>query len=161
VSGRDSGMQLADGKDMPDEPVSRIRSNIPKGLAGTVLLADDDRSLRSLLAAVLRQEGYDVIGVGTGIEVLNHVEGSLRHPAAYPRVDVLVTDIHMPGLSGLDAMASLAAARCLPRTIVMTGAGSWEERDRAVALGAVAVLCKPFAMDTLRAAVSNQFGRVA
>ena len=127
----------------------------------TILLADDDVAVRSLLAAVLRREDYDVIEVGSGLEVVIHVEGSLRHPTLVPRADILIPDIHMPGLSGLDAMASLAAARCLPKTIVMIGAGDGEERDRALALGAVSVLRKPFSMDELRAAVAHEFGRVA
>ncbi len=146
---------------MPNEREPRIRSGVRASGARTILLADDDPSLRSLLAAFLRHDGYEVIEVGSGSEILNHVEGSLRHPAVYPHVNILVTDIHMPGLSGLDAMASLATAQCLPRTIVMTGAGNWEERDRALALGAVLVLSKPFAIDELRAAVSQQFSKVA
>jgi CheY-like chemotaxis protein len=147
---------------MPNGWESRTQSGVLAiGSIRTVLLADDDVSLRSLLAAVLRCEGYEVIEVGSGIEVLNHFEGSLRHPTAYPQVDLLLTDIHMPGLSGLDAMASLAAAQCLPRTIVMTGAGNWEERDRALALGAALVLGKPFSMDELRAVVAHTLAKVA
>jgi CheY-like chemotaxis protein len=127
----------------------------------TILLAEDDAALRCLLASVLRDQGYEVIEARNGAELLDYVAFTLNHPAACPRADLLITDNHMPGLSGLDVMASLRHARCLPKTIVMTAFASPEVREQALELGVLAVLDKPFDVDELLRLVSGRFQKVA
>jgi CheY-like chemotaxis protein len=125
----------------------------------TILLAEDDAAFRSLLADFLRDDGYEVVEARNGGELLDYITFSLSHPAVCARADLLITDLHMPSVDGLDAMASLRHARCLPKTIVMTGIGSLEEREQARALGAVVVLEKPFSLDDLHDSVADCFKR--
>ena len=72
-----------------------------------------------------------------------------------PNADLVITDICMPGLSGLEAVAALEHADCLPPFIVMTAFGNSERAEDAKALGASAVLEKPFSMDRLRREVGR------
>jgi CheY-like chemotaxis protein len=127
----------------------------------TILLAEDDTAFRKLLAAVLRDDGYEVIEARTGGEVVDHVSGSLLEPGLCDRVDLVITDVRMPGLSGLDMMDTLRHTRCLPKTIVITAFGDQQLHARAKRLGAVAVLDKPFDLDELRRTVASRLRRVA
>src|SRR5204863_8550332 len=79
----------------------------------TVLLADDHAIVTEGLSALLTGHDLDVVGtVGDGHEL---IEAALRL-----RPDVMVTDLSMPGLSGLDALARLNAERRESRVIVLT-----------------------------------------
>jgi two-component system response regulator (stage 0 sporulation protein F) len=127
----------------------------------TILLAEDDSAFRALLAGVLRDDGYEVIEARNGGEVVDYVSFSLLQPGLCERADLVITDINMPGLSGLDVMATLEHTRCLPKTIVITAFGSAEVHERAKALGALAVLDKPFDLDELRQEVARRIRKVA
>jgi DNA-binding response OmpR family regulator len=134
----------------PSQPAPS-RSRQPR-----ILLAEDDRDLRELLASVLREDGYDVFTVCSGSELLEYIETSLLHSRLRPRPHLLITDVRMPGLSGLDVVSILAQSECLPRTIVITAFASEETRLTALKSGAAAVFDKPFDIDELRREVARQ-----
>ncbi len=110
-----------------------------------VLLVEDDDDNRELMAEVLAGVGFEVVTAASGIEGLR----SLSERS----VDVIVTDVGMPGMGGLELAA--AAKRVAPSVpiIVVTG---WAERDDiSTAREIDAVLVKPVDPDTLAQAVSD------
>jgi len=112
-----------------------------------VLVAEDDPDMRRLVATLLRMAGHRVVEASDGTEVLSHI-GSAP-------IDVIVSDINMPGLSGLDLIAALREARRRTPVVLITAFGTDEMRTIAADLGAVAVLDKPFAPEDLRTAVAG------
>ena len=117
-----------------------------------LLLGEDDPSLRQLLSSALGADGYEVIPASDGLELLANIESTLN--VRHERADgfLVVADVHMPGLTGLDVLAILRCARRATPVILITGFGDAETHAEAVELGASAVLDKPFDLDTLRSA---------
>ncbi len=105
----------------------------------TVLLADDEETLRKNLAQVLREEGFDVITCSDGAEALR----ALKNGA----VDVLITDLRMPGVSGMELIDH--AARLSPEAIILviTAFGEVETAVEAMKKGAKEYICKPLIFD--------------
>ncbi|HEY7566746.1 MAG TPA: response regulator, partial [Gemmatimonadaceae bacterium] len=83
-----------------------------------VLIVEDDRQTRALLATVLSDSGYDTSDVDSG-------EAALDALATAP-ADVILLDLHMPGMTGLETLARLKARQIASRAIVMTGDASME-----------------------------------
>lgn len=113
-----------------------------------VLVVDDEPSIREMLKIVLRRDGCDVQVAEDGRQALE----ALR---AGP-VDLLLSDIRMPDMSGVDV---LRTAKALNRDVValmMTAYASTETAVEAMRLGAVDYLTKPFNMDELRIKVRQQ-----
>jgi FixJ family two-component response regulator len=104
-----------------------------------IAVIDDDEPFRTALVESLCSLGFSVRGFGSSEDFI----------AAEHSCDCIVTDIHMPGMSGLDLKQLLVARGCLTPVIMITArAESWLE-DRAASIGAVGVLRKPFKSDTL------------
>ena len=123
--------------------------------SGTILVVDDDQAFRRLVCRVLEHDGHRVMEASNGAELLDKLAdpfGRSEHP--FP--DLVITDICMPGLSGLEALAALEHADCLPRFIVVTAHGNDERKEQARALGAAAVFDKPVSIDVLRREVVRQ-----
>lgn len=113
----------------------------------TILLADDDAEMRSLLSLALMQEGYNVIECKDGQELSLCIrESTYRNTEC---VDVVVSDIRMPGLSGLAVLKVHGPGPRCPPIILMTAFGDHELRQQAIAMGAAGFLEKPFALDQL------------
>ncbi|MBI5489591.1 MAG: response regulator [Deltaproteobacteria bacterium] len=118
-----------------------------------VLVADDDDEMRRTLAAALRRDGYVVTEASDGDDVVDHVRLSNLCVESGPPLDAVVSDIRMPGPSGLGVlMAVRAVAPALP-VVLITAFGDAELHAEARARGADAVLDKPFDLDELRAAL--------
>ena len=117
-----------------------------------VLVAEDDADMRRLVATVLRMAGHKVVEAKDGMEVLDRLESTIwsERPDLF---DVIVSDIQMPGLSGLDVLASLRCAYWNTPVVLITAFGDDETRAEALDLGAAAVLDKPLDPTSLRAAV--------
>ena len=113
-----------------------------------VLVAEDDHEMRRLVADAIRRDGYDVEELADGGRLLVRVA---RDGAG---IALVVTDVRMPVCSGLDVVRGLREANRTVPVIVMTAFGDDEMRERAAALGAL-LFDKPFAMDSLRAAVRS------
>ncbi|MDI1443891.1 sigma-54 dependent transcriptional regulator [Polyangium sp. 6x1] len=111
---------------------------------GRVLLVEDEPDQAAILEAVLRHEGLDVLVASSGEQAL---EIQHRTPA-----DVLVTDLNLPGMTGMDLMRrltpptedeTLKAATPAPAVVVVTGSGSVSSAVDALKLGAADYLQKP------------------
>jgi two-component system response regulator PilR (NtrC family) len=116
--------------------------------APRILVVDDERSIRELLAIVLRREGYDVLLAENGKNAIATLE---REP-----VDILISDIKMPDLSGVDV---LRAAKRIDQDILgimITAFASTETAVEAMRLGACDYLSKPFDVDLLRMKVREK-----
>jgi CheY-like chemotaxis protein len=118
-----------------------------------ILIAEDDREMRHLLASVLSRDGCQVVEAQDGRELLSHI-GSLllRSPDAIA-LDLIVSDVRMPGRSGLEVLAGLRRADWATPFILITAFGSDEIHREARRLGVAAVFDKPFELDELRASV--------
>jgi CheY-like chemotaxis protein len=114
-----------------------------------ILLADDDRAMRLVVADVLRKRGHLVEDASDGRELLVLLTGDAPHP-----YDLIISDIRMPGFTGLQVLEALRASERRTPVILMTAFGDDETRARAEALGAV-LLEKPFSMEQLRAWVER------
>ena len=117
-----------------------------------VLLAEDDIHTRHLLAWALRTAGYDVVEAGDGIEVLDEMDARIRKNCARP-FGVIILDVNMPFLTGLDLLAALRSAQWTTPVILITAFGDEAIRTEARELGAFAILEKPLELDELRTAV--------
>ena len=114
----------------------------PRG-SETILLVEDEGTLRELIRECLESSGYTVLEAGHGAEALKLCE---RHPGP---IHLLMTDVVMPGISGRELAAQVGAARPAIRTIYMSG-----YTDDAVVLHGVlsegmAFLQKPFTEEAL------------
>lgn len=87
----------------------------------TILLADDDDQVRTMLQRILVQEGYEVIEARDGVEALD-----LYDPAS---IDVVVTDIVMPEKEGLETIREIRKMNPAARIIAISGGGRIKPED--------------------------------
>ena len=106
-----------------------------------VLVIDDDPGVRESMARMLRQAGYAVQVADSGEQGLVQARGG--------GFDVIISDMRMPGLSGLDVLRTLREARVDASFIVMTGFGTVDSAVEAMKLGALDFVQKPFFRDEL------------
>jgi two-component system response regulator FlrC len=104
--------------------------------ARRILVVDDEPGMRAGLAEVLGRGGFEVELAGTGEEALER----LRRAA----IDLLVTDVRLPGLSGLELLRLLRDGGNETPAIVITAHGTIEDAVAAMKLGALDFLTKPF-----------------
>jgi CheY-like chemotaxis protein len=114
-----------------------------------VLIADDEDSMRSLVARAIAMDGHDTVTAQDGAEALDILT---REAGAF---DLLLTDIQMPIMDGI-ALA-LSAARDFPRLTILLMTGFADQRERASNLNAIAhdVVTKPFSVADIRTAVAD------
>jgi len=113
----------------------------------TVLVADDDGQVRDLLRALLSGAGYAVEEAMNGQEA---VEKALAYD-----IDLIITDLNMPQMSGREAIETLRRATRDTFIICITGEATRKEMDAAVHAGAVKCLRKPFAPQQLLSEVER------
>jgi two-component system response regulator PilR (NtrC family) len=116
-----------------------------------ILVADDERSMRELLAIVLKREGYDVVLAEDGRSAVAALE---KQP-----VDLLVSDIKMPDMSGVEV---LRAAKAIDKDILgimITAFASTETAVEALRLGAYDYVTKPFKVEELKQRVQKALER--
>lgn len=136
-----------------------------EGYRTHVLLAEDDQDMRELLSLELRRAGYIVEEVSDGADLMERVAGTESDGGAtgepLPVPDMIISDIRMPGWSGMDVLATLRQADWSMPVILITAFGDPQTHARAERLGAVALLDKPFRADRLlelaRAVLPPQF----
>ena len=107
----------------------------------TILVADDDASIRSLLKQLLADEGFAVLEASTGVEVVEKVK------EASP--DLVVMDVRMPELDGIEALSRIKATHPKTAVLIMTAFGSSNAAIRAMELGAFDYITKPFEIDKI------------
>lgn len=123
-----------------------------------VLLADDDDEFRSLIEHALRGAGYCVTICPDGLTLADHV-GSYVLEGAKDNFDLIVSDIRMPGLSGLQVLEGMNGWSGFPPMILMTAFGDEQVHAAAERLGAAAMLDKPFELETLLTIADNLVAR--
>jgi DNA-binding response OmpR family regulator len=114
-----------------------------------ILLSEDDPELRSLLAEALRRDGHQVMEVTNGVALDDVIRELAPQGLDHPQ-DIVISDVRMPGRTGLSVLESHRGCAWCPRFIFMTGFGDDELRAEAEGLGAAGVIEKPFEMDELR-----------
>ncbi|HUR22044.1 MAG TPA: sigma-54 dependent transcriptional regulator [Vicinamibacterales bacterium] len=113
----------------------------------TILIVDDEAGVRSSLSGVLRDEGYTVETVDSGEACLEQVTR-----ASY---DLMMLDIWLPGMDGLDTLARLRERHVESQVIMISGHGSIENAVRATKLGAFDFIEKPLTLEKTVLAVRN------
>ena len=113
----------------------------------TVLVCDDERAMRALMRATLELDDYDIVEAGDGDEAIRL--------ARQFTPDVVLLDVMMPGRTGIEVLEELRADADLAAVpvVVVTASIQREDRERATAAGATAVVAKPFSPRELRAIV--------
>ena len=114
-----------------------------------ILIADDEESMRLLVARAIGMDGHETTTAADGaeaLEILTHNDGAF---------DLLLTDIKMPVMDGI-ALA-LAAARDEPKLVILLMTGYADQRERAHGLDALIhdVIAKPFSLAQIREAVND------
>lgn len=104
-----------------------------------MLVLEDDLELREVLRSLLSDEGYLVEVARSGEEAVDLARGQ--------RFDVIVADIRMPGMDGLDTVQHLRSDDPQLQSLVMTGYASEEDPIRALHIGVSSYLLKPFSLD--------------
>ena len=114
-----------------------------------ILIADDEASMRALVARAIGMDGHETVTAQDGAEAL---EILIRESGAF---DLLLTDIQMPIMDGI-ALA-LSAARDFPDLTILLMTGFADQRERASNLNAIAhdVITKPFSVADIRTAVAD------
>jgi len=114
-----------------------------------VLIADDEDSMRALVARAIAMDGHETVTAQDGAEALDILT---RENGAF---DLLLTDIQMPIMDGI-ALA-LSAARDFPDLVILLMTGFAHQRERASNLSAIAhdVITKPFSVADIRTAVAD------
>lgn len=121
-----------------------------------ILLAEDDAEMRALVSGDLRACGYSVVECADGAALLRRLDSSSHSQRL--GVDLVISDVRMPGLTGLEVLEHLRGADPFTPFIIVTAFGSRETRLAAARLGAVAVLDKPFEMKDLLYLVEDAIG---
>lgn len=140
---------------MGHAPTSYQVTETTKPTPKRLLLAEDDEAFRTLLADTLRRDGYDVIEAKHGIHLLEALEPAMFEGHVEERPDLIISDYHMPGCTGMSILAGVQSSGLDIPFIVITAFGDAETHTKARHLGAVAVFDKPFDLDDLRTAVLN------
>ena len=113
-----------------------------------ILVVDDERSMRELLAIVLKREGYEVLLAENGRTALETL--------AREAIDLLITDIKMPDMSGVEVLRAAKQADQDVLGIMITAFASTETAVEAMRLGACDYLSKPFDIDLLKMKVREK-----
>jgi two-component system C4-dicarboxylate transport response regulator DctD len=109
-----------------------------------IFLAEDDEDLRTLIAEVLRADGHQVKEARDGRELEAALDASPDHH------EMVICDLLMPGINGLQVLEDCRAHGWSSPFILMTGFADEETRRSALRLGALAVVEKPMGLEALR-----------
>ena len=117
-------------------------------MSKTVLIVDDDPTQRRLIQAVLEREGFVVAHAESGDQALERLGASLR-------ADVIILDLNMPGLPGLDTLKALRGRGVDAPVVVLTGSGGVETVVKAMQAGASDFFVKPASPERIIVSVRN------
>jgi DNA-binding response OmpR family regulator len=125
-----------------------------------VLLADDDPCTREVVAEILRDMGLEVVTSDDGGRMLVAIASQYKSGNTPEDVQLVVTDVVMPVMSGLDVLKGLRAAHWKTPVIVMTAFATDDVRDAVQKLGGV-LLVKPVDIGVLETTVRDLISRAA
>ncbi len=109
--------------------------------AKTVLVVDDEKDIRKIVSRILEKSGYKAITAGDAMEGLMQLHEN--------SVDLVITDIRMPGMNGLDLIKQVHEIQPGIPVIIITGYGTFDLAVEALARGAFFFVTKPFETSTL------------
>ena len=112
-----------------------------------ILVVDDEANLRKVLAAILRKDGYEVSVAEDGEQALAEFEKN--------GADVIITDLVMPKLGGMDILHKVRSSRSAVPVIIITAHGTVDSAVEAIKLGAFDYITKPFEHAEIRAVVAK------
>lgn len=118
-------------------------------MAKKILIVDDSESVRMIARIALREQGYEVVEAGNGVEALQQLDAE--------RVNLVISDVNMPEMDGITLLKQIKASakhRFMPIIMLTTEAGQ-DKKDEGRAAGAKAWITKPFQPNVLIAAVSK------
>jgi CheY-like chemotaxis protein len=138
---------------LPEEAPTLTSPRAVPRRSGTILLVEDNLEVRKLVQDILTGLGYFVIEAAHAEEAILAIE---THPE---RIDLMVSDIVMPGLSGFELAERLALIRPDIRVLYMSGYYDHEAVTRALLDPRVAYLHKPFGPDELASKVAEMISR--
>ena len=121
-------------------------------MAKLIMTADDSASVRQMVSFTLKQHGYDVVEAVDGKDALQKLQGQ--------KVDMLITDLNMPNLDGIDLIKgarALPACRFIP-IVMLTTESQDSKKQEGKAAGATGWIVKPFQPDQLIAVVKKVLG---
>jgi DNA-binding response OmpR family regulator len=136
-----------------------LESAVEASRAKRILLADDDLEMRAMLADVLSRDGYEVIEARHGAELQELLTAQRDKTSANPRADLILSDLRMPTMTGLDVLAWLREHDSVTPFILITAFGGEDLAAQSLTEGVAAVFDKPFDIDALRAKVAMLLGR--
>ena len=110
-----------------------------------ILVVDDDPHIRELVRVFLEREGFDVLEAADGVEALALIKEHLP--------DVVMLDLRMPGMDGLNVVAEASAAKLSSRMIILTTFENEEDVQRAMKAGARGYLLKDSAQEEILDAI--------
>jgi DNA-binding response OmpR family regulator len=116
-----------------------------------ILVIEDDEEMRALLRDVIEDEGYKTASVHNGSEAFRKL--------AKESFDLIITDVRMPGLTGLDILPGIKKLQPDTPIIVITAFGSEEVQRKALERGANAYLEKPIHFRELRTLIHDMFSQ--
>lgn len=116
-----------------------------------ILVVDDDRAVRQSLRRCLIFNGYEVNVAADGVEALERI--------VRQRPDLVVMDVMMPRMGGLETCQRLRELRCTTPVLLLTAHDGVTAREDGLAAGADDYLAKPFALDDLLGRISTLLGR--
>ncbi len=121
-------------------------------LTGRVVVVEDDRSVRSMLATVLSDEGYDVVTISSGADALT---------VDLDRAQLVILDLGLPGVGGVDVCAHLRRRGSNVPVLMLTARAQVQDRVRGLDAGADDYVTKPFALEEFLARVRALVRRTA
>lgn len=116
----------------------------------TLLVVDDEESMRYFLEKTLRREGYEVVSAKDGPEALDLAQRRA--------VDLVLADVRMPGMDGVALLRSLRAIHPHVPVVLMTAYGTVEDALGAMKQGATDYVLKPFRIEQVRETVAKALG---
>ncbi len=116
-----------------------------------VLVIDDEQIIRDLMLEILEEAGYVAVGAPTAERALELLDD--------PDFQLVVSDVIMPGLSGLELLEEVRARRPSLPVVLVTGAGTYSTLSEALARGADGLVMKPFSHAEFRDAVASALER--
>jgi two-component system, chemotaxis family, chemotaxis protein CheY len=110
----------------------------------SILVIDDSMMVRKQVGNALKTQGYAILEAVDGVDALSKLETN-------PATRLVVCDVNMPRMNGLEFLEQLSARKCSVPVVMLTTEGQPELIQRAKALGAVGWLVKPFKPELLLA----------
>ena len=117
-----------------------------------VVLAENDEAMRQLVTTSLSRKGFDVVACSNGKELAAVIEKQIEGKA-HPAIDVILSDVQMPGRTGLECLKSVRRFNKKLPFIIITAFGDKTTYEDAVRSGATAVFDKPFDLEELAQAI--------